>query len=54
MTGVFDEYADERLYEAALKLLKEGVPIELVVKAMPSLSLETLYKLKEQLNPVSA
>jgi len=56
MASVFDEYAEEvaqervakRDKETLLCLLKEGVPIEIIVKAIPSFSIEDIQKLQKQ------
>ena len=44
MATVFDEYAEE----AALYLLKEGIPIEIIAKAYPSLSIDDIKQLEQQ------
>ena len=50
MASVFDEYAEEYAQErekaAAVRLLKEGVPAEIIVKALPSLSIEDIKQLQ--------
>ena len=56
MASVFDEYAEEvsqerlakQAKEAAVYLLKEGVPIEIIAKAHPSLSIDDIKQLEQQ------
>jgi hypothetical protein len=64
MTNVFEEYAEERAKErvkeaqkefherekiTALKLLKKGMSIETIAEVLPSLSLDFIKQLKQQL-----
>ena len=52
MASVFDEYAEERMAEqaknAAVYLLKEGVPAEIIAKAHPSLSIDEIKQLQQE------
>lgn len=55
MSSVFDEYAEqvskERITEqaktAAVRLLKEGIPAEIISKALPSLSIDDVKQLEQ-------
>ena len=55
MASVFDEYAQEvaqervaeREKEAAFKLLKKGIPPEVIAEALPSLSIEDIKQLQQ-------
>jgi hypothetical protein len=53
MTNVFEEYAEERVKETAketaLKLLRKGISIETIAEVLPSLSLDFIKQLKQQL-----
>ena len=64
MSSVIEEYTNKRLEEAAkeaerklqetlketaINFLKNGVSVELVAKSLPSLSLELIQQLKQQL-----
>ena len=52
MASVFDEYAEERMAEqakaAAVYLLKEGIPAEIIAKAHPSLSIDEIKQLQQE------
>ena len=52
MASVFDEYAQECMAEqakkAAVYLLKEGVPVEIIAKAHPTLSIDDIKQLEQQ------
>ena len=60
MANVFDEYAQEvaekvsqerlakQAKEAAVYLLKEGVPVEIIAKAHPTLSIDDIKQLEQQ------
>ena len=51
MASVFDEYAEERVAEqakeTAIRFLKEGVPAEIIAKAIPSFSIEDIKQLQQ-------
>ena len=55
MASVFDEYAEEVAQErvakrdktTAIRFLKEGVPAEIIVKAIPSLSIDEIEQLQQ-------
>ena len=47
MSSVFEEYAQEREKAAAVRLLKEGATIEFVVKILPSLSIDEVKQLEQ-------
>ena len=55
MASVFDEYAqqyhEERVAErekaVAIRLLKEGLPAEIIAKAIPSFSIEDIKQLQQ-------
>ena len=49
MGNVFDEYAEEKLLETAANMLKANFSIDTISKVMPSLSIEQLTALEEQL-----
>lgn len=53
MMSVFDEYAEEKVQEAekttANNLLKEGLSIDFIAKVLPSLSVDVIKQLKQQL-----
>ncbi len=53
MGNVFDEYAAQKVKESetktAINFLKEGVSAEIIAKALPSLSLDFIKQLKQQL-----
>ena len=53
MGNVFDEYAELKVQEkektTAINFLKEGVSVETIAKALPSLSIEFIKQLKQQL-----
>ncbi len=49
MSSVFDEYAEEKLLEAAVNLLKKGISADIIAETFPSLSRESILELKEQL-----
>jgi hypothetical protein len=57
MSNVFEEYAEEKVKEAtaevetsaAMKLLKKGIPVETILEALPSLSMDFIKQLKQQL-----
>ena len=53
MMSVFDEYAEEKVQEAekttASNLLKEGLSIDFIAKVLPSLSVDVIKQLKQQL-----
>lgn len=53
MSSVIEEYTNKRLEEAlketAINFLKNGASVELVAKSLPSLSLELIQQLKQQL-----
>ena len=56
MSSVIEDYANkvanERETKAAAIMLKEGVPIEIILKALPSLSLDFIKQLQQQLKQV--
>ena len=56
MSSVIEDYANkvanERETKAAAIMLKEGVPIEIILKALPSLSLDFIRQLQQQLKQV--
>ena len=59
MASVFDEYAQEvaekvsqervaeQAKETAIRFLKEGVPAEIIAKAIPSFSIEDIKQLQQ-------
>ena len=55
MASVFDEYAQEvaqervaeQAKEAILRMLKEGVSVEIIAKAIPSFSIEDIKQLQQ-------
>ena len=51
MASVFDEYTEERVAEqakeTAIRFLKEGVPAEIIAKAIPSFSIEDIKQLQQ-------
>ena len=53
MSSVIEDYANkvanERETKAAVIMLKEGVPTEIILKALPSLSLDFIRQLQQQL-----
>ena len=53
MGNVFDEYAELKVQEkektTAVNLLKKGIAIETIAEVLPSLSLEFIKQLKQQL-----
>lgn len=53
MLSVFDEYAEQKVQEAekttANNLLKEGLSIDFIAKVLPSLSVDVIKQLKQQL-----
>ena len=53
MMSVFDEYAEQKVQEAekttANNLLKEGLSIDFIAKVLPSLSVDVIKQLKQQL-----
>ena len=52
MVSVFDEYAEEvaqeRAKETLLRLLKEGVSVEIIARAIPSFSIEEIRQLEQE------
>ena len=49
MSSVSEEYAQEREKAAAIRLLKEGVPAEIISKALPSLSIDEVKQLEQDI-----
>ena len=53
MSSVFEEYAEKyvakRDEKTAINMLKENMPIELIAKVIPTLSVEKIKELKEEL-----
>ena len=53
MLSVFDEYAEQKVQEAekttASNLLKRGLSIEAIAEVLPSLSVDVIKQLKQQL-----
>ena len=47
-----NKVANERETKAATIMLKEGVPTEIILKALPSLSLDFIRQLQQQLKQV--
>ena len=51
MASLFDEYAEEHMAEqakaVAIKLLKKGLPLEVIAEAIPSFSIEDIKQLQQ-------
>lgn len=47
MSNAFDHYANERDKQTAINFSKNGVPIETIIKSVPSLPAEFIEQLKQ-------
>ena len=47
MSNAFDRYANERDKETAINLFKNAVPIETIIKSVPSLPADFIEQLKQ-------
>ena len=54
MGNVFEEYAEERLLETAINMLKEDFSIDTILKIMPSVSRDQILALEEQIKMQTA
>ena len=56
MASVFDEYAEEvaqervkkQAKETAIRFIREGVSLDIIAKAIPSLSIDDIKQLEQQ------
>lgn len=54
MGNVFEEYAEERLLETAINMLKEDFSIDTILKIIPSVSRDQILALEEQIKMQAA